>query len=710
MSSALDKLIGRVANDQLRSELRAALADLRKVTDFGLVFERHLPETVRLPTYAVRRGMKVAYRGATDQSMFEVMDVTGESITVRRIRHADGSILMPREADDATDETAEVSALVAVAEFGDPVYPGLRLVGKVERGHDQGAHVVINGENYHALQALRFSHAGKVDCIYIDPPYNSGARDWKYNNNYVDDDDFYRHSKWLAFMERRLKLAEQLLNPDDSVLICTVDEKEYLRLGLLLEQVFRGSRIQMVSTLVNPAYVARAGGFGRSDEYIFFVLLGEAAPQPVRLSREWVSSKGRTHTGNIRWDLLRRSGPGARRKDSPGCFYPIYVDPSGPRVAGVGDALPAGTSKPRTLNGSIAVLPIRKDGSEGRWQWTPKTLRGRLEQGRVRITGSKDKGYTVSVLKDGEYNKVVRGEFVVTGKLADGSLVVGDIRTDEVLAVPSTQWRISSHDATQYGSRLLAKFIPGRNFPFPKSLYAVEDTLRFFIGHKPNAVVLDFFGGSGTTMHAVARLNRQDGGRRQSITVTNNAVSPDEDKQLRSKGLEPGERDYEALGIFEHITRPRVTAAVTGVTPDGTPIAGDYTFTDEFPMADGFEEDVAFLDLTYLDAGLVEVDLAFAGIAPLLWLRAGAGGSIISACSDRDGRRKAYEWTARYGVLFNTDAWRKFVSELPASATTAFIVTDSNTDFAHIAGELPGQLDVVRLYERYLTTFAANDR
>ena len=108
----------------------------------------------------------------------------------------------------------------------------------MERGGDKPYHVVIKGENHHALEALRFTHAGKVDCIYIDPPYNSGARDWKYNNDYVDENDAYRHSKWLAFMERRLKLAKELLNPDDSVLIVTIDEKEYLRLGLLLEQTF----------------------------------------------------------------------------------------------------------------------------------------------------------------------------------------------------------------------------------------------------------------------------------------------------------------------------------------------------------------------------------------------------------------------------------------------------------------------------------------
>jgi adenine-specific DNA-methyltransferase len=403
---------------------------------------------------------------------------------------------------------------VVVADFGEPIFPGLRHLGSVERGGNKPAHVVIKGENHHVLEALQFTHAGKIDCVYIDPPYNSGARDWKYDNNYVDENDDYRHSKWLAFMDRRLRLAKQLLNPDDSVLIVTIDEKEYLRLGMLLEQVFYGCKVQMVSTLINPASVARAGAFGRSDEYIFFVPIGASGPQRVRLNREWVSAKGRTHTGNIRWDLLRRSGEGAARKDSPGCFYPIYIDPTGPTITKVGEALAKGQSVPTPLKGCVAVLPIRQDTTEGRWQWTPATMRKRQEQGRVRITGSKAKGFVVSILKDGEFRKITSGEFHVTGKRPDGSLIVDDVDPVTVMAIPGSQWRISSHDATQYGSRMLTDvLLPGRKFPFPKSLYAVEDTIRFFLKEKPNAVVLDFFGGSGTTVHAVARF--EPAGRRE---------------------------------------------------------------------------------------------------------------------------------------------------------------------------------------------------
>src|SRR5699024_4131092 len=137
-----------------------------------------------------------------------------------------------------------------------------------------------NAENFHALEMLTYTHRHSVDCIYIDPPYNSGAQDWKYNNNYVEADVDYRHSKWLAFMERRLKVARELLNPEDSVLIVTIDEKEHLRLGLLLEQTFPEADIQMVSSVINRAGSPRSGRFSRVDEYIFYVFLGAAQVTP----------------------------------------------------------------------------------------------------------------------------------------------------------------------------------------------------------------------------------------------------------------------------------------------------------------------------------------------------------------------------------------------------------------------------------------------
>jgi len=190
--------------------------------------------------------------------------------------------------------------------------------------------------------------------------------------------------------------------------------------------------------------------------------------------------------------------------------------------------------------------------------------------------------------------------------------------------------------------------------------------------------------------------------------VTNNEVDETNARRLGREGFHRGDREFESCGIFERVTRPRCNSVVTGERSDGTPLPG--VDLDGRFFAEGFEENVEFFELTYLDSAQVEVSRAFSGIAPLLWLRAGGRGPIIEECVDGAGRRKPYSWTDRYGVLFNCDRWRGFVSKLPATATAAYIVTDSNTEFAHIAGELPGHLDVVRLYERYLTTFAINER
>jgi len=190
--------------------------------------------------------------------------------------------------------------------------------------------------------------------------------------------------------------------------------------------------------------------------------------------------------------------------------------------------------------------------------------------------------------------RIENGELISDGMNELGYL---ELRYNEDLersAPGKTVWNIRAHNATEYGSNLVKKFLPKRKFPFPKSLYAVEDTIRFYLSDKPNATVLDFFSGSGTTAHAAIRLNKQDGGRRHSISVTNNEVSFEEAKKLTKDGFRPGDPEWERLGICDYVTKPRIEAAITGKTPAGEPIKGDYKFTDEFPMADGFEANARF--------------------------------------------------------------------------------------------------------------------
>lgn len=269
-----------------------------------------------------------------------------------------------------------------------------------------------------------------------------------------------------------------------------------------------------------------------------------------------------------------------------------------------------------------------------------------------------------------------------------------------------TVWNQKSHSASESGTGILKCLLPNRRFPFPKSLYAVEDTIRFFVANKPNALVVDFFSGSGTTAHAVMRLNHQDGGRRRSISVTNNEVSEDESKKLTKRGLRQGDPEWEALGICQYVTKPRVTAAITGKTPEGDSIKGDYKFTDEFPMADGFEENAVFFDLTYEDPDAVELGVAFEEIAPLLWLRAGSRGSIIKH------EQPGFAMADAYAVLFDFASVGAFIDAVKQNAGIgcAYVITDDTARYASVKAQLPG-LDVVRLYENYLQSFkiAAED-
>jgi adenine-specific DNA-methyltransferase len=478
---------------------------------------------------------------------------------------------------------------------------------------------------------------------------------------------------------------------------------------MLLEQVFPEADIQMVSDVINRSGSPRTNRFARVDEYIFFAFLGEAGAVP------WTS----TMLGDDQeidasmptvWFAAVRTGSGAGREDKKSgkaSFYPVVIDAKSGALIRVGDSLPHGVSRHDVplAEGELAIWPLATDGRENRWRFSPGVMRRYFANGTVRL-GKRDPVTglrPITYLRPGTLENIAKGTFEVRGRTAEGALELGPGAQTKAVA-PRTVWNRTSHFARDHGSLLLGRLLPGRRFPFPKSLFAVEDTLRFIIGRKLDAVVLDFFAGSGTTAQAVARLNRQDGGRRQSIMITNNEVSVDEAKELRARGLRPGDPEWEALGIFEHITRPRVEAAITGRTPDGDPIAGDYKFTDEFPMADGFDENVEFLELRYLDADDVDLGHAFDDIAPLLWLRAGGQGPIARRV-DGAGALLPHAWTDRYGVLFDEDRWRGFVSERPESARTAFVVTNSPTAFAGIVAELPTGMDTIRLPDTYLSMF-----
>lgn len=692
----------KTKNPQMGADLEREYKALSSRLSFGLNFERHRPEAVELPQRLVRKGDKVHIlleRGSTkkgDPQLWQVKKIS---------KKGDGKIaeLELLGATEVQTQSVAVDDLIVVAEFRDTLYPGLVSTGKVERGGDKPFHTVINGENYHVLKALTYTHRGKVDVIYIDPPYNTGAKDWKYNNNYVEGDDLYRHSKWLAMMERRLLVAKELLNPTDSVLIVTIDEKEYLRLGLLLEQTFENASIAMVSSVINPKGTGRSGDFARTNEYLFFVRFGMATvggrPDESSLGKE------------VAWETMRRrnlaSVRGRKGKGAcgPNQFYPIFVDVSSGAIVGRGSPLPSDVPRESVVapKGTVPVFPVRPDGTEMNWEYKDVAFDLWLSKGYIRANGAKDEpqAYVIQHIPNKARKEIESGVAIVESRRSDGAVIAKYM--DASTKTVTTQWDFTSHSAEHGGTGILKALIPERRFPYPKSLFAVEDVLRLFVFSKPHAVIVDFFAGSGTTSHAVMRLNRQNGGQRQCICVTNNEVAAEEQMALRKQGLRPGDDEWEQHGICDYITKPRVKAAITGKTPDGESIKGDYKFNDEFPMADGFEENAEFFTLTYETSISVNHNRAFASIASLLWLRAGSRGRRIDKLPN-DG----WEVVDTYGLLVDVDCATPFIKATKKAneLRIAYVVTDDDRRFQAITRRLPDGVEPVRLYESYLTNFS----
>ena len=260
----IEELVRQISDAKLRDEIASEIKELKKQKRFGLVFEEHLPEMLRLPKAKIRLGNLVANRDATGSEVWRVIGINGKKAKCRQP-------VTPGKYDQEIIKEFRLEELVLVVSFGEPIYPILTPIDRVQRGGpDKPWHVLINADNYHALQLLLYSHERKVDVIYIDPPYNNRARDWKYNNDYVDPTDAWRHSKWLSMMKKRLLLAKRLLKRD-GVLAITIDENEVYHLGTLLEQLFPSHLHQQVTMVINPKGTGKLN-FARVDEYALFCI------------------------------------------------------------------------------------------------------------------------------------------------------------------------------------------------------------------------------------------------------------------------------------------------------------------------------------------------------------------------------------------------------------------------------------------------------
>lgn len=652
---SLDALIRQVADPVLRGRLVREVQELADRRTFGLVFEKHLPEIVRLPQVPVRRGSYVTVRGDSAEVLWKVVQLTEGEASLR--------------ADDGASMQAQVEILVAARRFGQAVYPGLRATGAIRRGGDKPHHLVINGENHHALEALRYTHSRAVDCIYIDPPYNTGG-DFAYNDKFVGKDDDYRHSKWLSFMEKRLKIAHDLLKLT-GVMIVAIDDNEQARLKLLMDQIFKPQNF--LATIIwqggrkNDSRYVSVGHdymllFARDEKSLRDAGVRWREPRPAdaatreAASRAWSEGAGDPAAATKLMKEWIASLPVGHPAKTNNRFYEFEPDGRVFRKRDV--SWPGGGGPTYDVLHPVTGLPVKVPS------------RGWIYADQKRMQQDIDAGLIMWGASHNDY--INRKTYLDDGPGAVPASVFEKKRTS--------------------AAKALTKILGSQRFKFPKD----HEVLARWIGAVcgPQAVVLDFFAGSGSTAQAVMELNASDGGRRQCILVTNNEVDEKTAQKLTDQGFVDGDPAWEEWGIYQRVTRPRIQAITTGLREDGS------------TYSHGLDENVTFLDLTYLDRTDVERGQAFSQVAYLLWAQAGARGAVI------EEREESFSapTDATYAILFNVDHWRPFAAAVREAdqVTHAFIVTDSDSAFATAAAALPDRLTVKQLYENYLSTFEIN--
>jgi len=366
--------------------------------------------------------------------------------------------------------------------------------------------ILIEGDNYHALSVLNYTHRNNVDFIYIDPPYNTGARDWRYNNDYVDSEDTYRHTKWASFMYKRLRLAKNLLK-EDGIICVTIDDYELPRLLMLMEEVFQESNhLGTVVIRNNPKGRMTQRKFSLVHEYgVFFGKTDKAKIKKLPVNPEEKSHNYKQDEDGS-WYLpvnLRKQGVDSNAVNKNGKlserYFSIYFSPKTGEVS---------TSKKL----EVEITPIDSSGQKRIWRRAKQTVEEMFNNGDLIVKETKN-GFQI-------YFKFRGG---LDGKLAQSI------------------WTDSRFSASDHGTRLLDKILDERElFQYPKAPEAVKESILASCNDK-NAVIVDFFAGSGTTGHAVLELNKQDGGNRQFILCTNN-----ENK------------------IAEEVTYPRVKKVIKG--------------------------------------------------------------------------------------------------------------------------------------------------
>jgi len=384
----------------------------------------------------------------------------------------------------------------AILESNSPITNTLRPNRDESVGFDSTKNLFIEGDNLEALKLLQENYLGKVKMIYIDPPYNTG-RNLIYRNDFSESRSDYQersgqydeelgkltsnlesngrfHSDWLSMIFPRLRLAKNLLS-EDGVLVITIDENEQATLAMLLEEVFGGGQFEItcVSVTHNPRGI-QGKNFSYNHEYAFFVHRGDIKSICNRKIAE----------NDVKWAQFRNWGGESERTDAKNCFYPVIVENG--NIVGFGDVSKDDYHPNQTeiIDGQTQVFPIDKNGVERKWRYARQSAEDVMHMLRARKT---DYGY--------------------------------EIELGKTFGLFKTVWTDTRYDSNEYGTKIVNSLIDGSGFTFPKSLWAVYDSVFAGAGESKDAIVLDFFAGSATTAHAVMELNKDDGGNRKFIMV-----------------------------------------------------------------------------------------------------------------------------------------------------------------------------------------------
>ena len=378
-----------------------------------------------------------------------------------------------------------------------------RLIASIDNLDEETDGLLIHSENFQALNLLQERYKEKVQCVYIDPPYNTDSTPIVYKNG-------YKHSSWLTLMQDRIHLSQNCIN-NKSVYVVAIDDTEVNSLMLLLDGIFNNHRISPITLVHNPKG-SITKDFNRVHEYAIFIT-----------NEDEKNCITRTLEENDTPRKMRRWGENSLRTERRLSFYPIYIKDG--RITRIGevppdDFHPSGKNV-KLKNREIEVWPIDQDGIERRWNFGLDTIESNLNR--------------IAVIED-------NGIF--------------DLFVTHELTVPKTVWTGGLYDAGNYGNTLLINLLGKKLFDFPKSINTVKQCIYLATTNNKSSLILDYFAGSGTTGHAVINLNREDEGSRKYILVEmgeyfNTVTKPRIKKVIYSKDWKDGKPQSRNTGVSQ---------------------------------------------------------------------------------------------------------------------------------------------------------------